>query len=99
MDENNRLRRHLFEWNVRDYQGNVEVNKGIRGSLTSAGSPEFWWLNNGVAILCSDATSAGKSYSLSNIRIVNGLQTSHEIYEVLKNNRTSEAENKVLSTA
>ena len=96
VDENNRLRRHLFEWNVRDYQGNVEVNKGIRNSLTSADSPEFWWLNNGVTILCSDATSVGKSYSLSNIQIVNGLQTSHEIYEVLKNSRTTETENKML---
>lgn len=96
VDENGRLQRHLFEWNVRDYQGNVEVNKGIRKSLTSADSPEFWWLNNGVTILCSDATSAGKSYSLSNIQIVNGLQTSHEIYEALKSFRTPEAENKML---
>jgi hypothetical protein len=96
VDEHDRLRRHLFEWNVRDYQGNVEVNKGIRNSLTSADSPEFWWLNNGVTILCSEATSAGKSYSLSNIQIVNGLQTSHEIYDVLKNNRTPEAEKKML---
>jgi hypothetical protein len=96
VEENGRLRRHLFEWNVRDYQGNVAVNQGIRKSLTSAGSPEFWWLNNGVTILCSDATSAGKAYSLSNIQIVNGLQTSHEIYEVLKNYRTFEAENKML---
>jgi hypothetical protein len=93
VDENGRLRRHLFEWNVRDYQGNVEVNKGIRKSLISTDSPEFWWLNNGVTILCSDATSAGKAYSLSNIQIVNGLQTSHEIYEVLRNYRTPEAEN------
>jgi hypothetical protein len=84
VDESNHLRRHLFEWNVRDYQGNVEVNKGIRSSLTSADSPEFWWLNNGVTILCSGATSAGKSYSLSDMQIVNGLQTSHEIFEVLK---------------
>ena len=96
VDENGRLRRHLFEWNVRDYQGNVEVNKGIRNSLTSADSPEFWWLNNGVTILCSDATSAGKAYSLTNIQIVNGLQTSHEIYEALKNHRTPETENKML---
>jgi len=96
VDENGRLQRHLFEWNVRDYQGNVEVNKGIRKSLTSADSPEFWWLNNGVTILCSDATSAGKAYSLSNIQIVNGLQTSHEIYEALKSYRTPEAENKML---
>jgi hypothetical protein len=96
VDENGRLRRHLFEWNVRDYQGNVEVNKGIRESLTSADTPEFWWLNNGVTILCSEATSAGKSYSLSNIQIVNGLQTSNEIYGALKSQRTPEAENKML---
>jgi hypothetical protein len=96
VDENDRLRRHLFEWNVRDYQGNVEVNKGIRSSLTSADSPEFWWMNNGVTILCSEATSAGKAYSLSNIQIVNGLQTSHEIYETLKNQKTPETENKML---
>lgn len=96
VDGNGRLRRHLFEWNVRDYQGNVEVNKGIRNSLTAIDSPEFWWLNNGVTILCSEATSAGKAYSLSNIQIVNGLQTSHEIYEVLKNHRTPETENKML---
>lgn len=96
VDENDRLRRHLFEWNVRDYQGNVEVNKDIRSSLTSTDSPEFWWLNNGVTILCSEATSAGKAYSLSDIQIVNGLQTSHEIYEALKKQRTPETENKML---
>lgn len=96
VDENDHLRRHLFEWNVRDYQGNVEVNKDIRNSLTSTDSPEFWWLNNGVTILCSEATSAGKAYSLSDIQIVNGLQTSHEIYEALKKQRTTETENKML---
>jgi hypothetical protein len=25
---------HLFDFNVRDYQGDVEVNKGIRDALT-----------------------------------------------------------------
>jgi hypothetical protein len=96
VDDNGRLRRHLFEWNVRDYQGNVEVNKEIRQSLTSATAPEFWWLNNGVTILCSEATSAGKAYSLTDIQIVNGLQTSHEIYDALKNYRTPEAESRML---
>jgi hypothetical protein len=84
VDDNGRLRRHLFEHNVRDYEGNVSVNLEIRRSLNSPGSPEFWWLNNGVTILCSAATSAGKTYSLSDIQIVNGLQTSREIYEALR---------------
>jgi hypothetical protein len=96
VDENGRLRRHLFEWNVRDYQGNVAVNQDIRKSLNAPDSPEFWWLNNGVTIICSDATSAGKTYSLSDIQIVNGLQTSHEIYEALKERPTPEIEERML---
>lgn len=91
VDENGRLRRHLFEWNVRDYQGKVSVNQEIRKSLTDEASPEFWWLNNGVTIICSDATSAGKTYSLTNIQIVNGLQTSHEIFEVLRGDQGPES--------
>ncbi len=96
VDENSRLRRHLFEWNVRDYQGNVTVNQEIRRTLQKDDSPEFWWLNNGVTILCSEATSAGKTYSLSNIQIVNGLQTSHTIYDVLKSDPETEARDRML---
>jgi len=96
VDENGRLRRHLFEHNVRDYEGNVSVNLEIRRSLNSAVSPEFWWLNNGVTILCSAATSAGKTYSLSDIQIVNGLQTSHEIYEALRPGSPAEADARML---
>ncbi|MHA6762010.1 AIPR family protein [Streptacidiphilus sp. PAMC 29251] len=89
VDENGRLRRHLFEWNVRDYQGNVSVNQEIRNSLNSPDSPEFWWMNNGVTLICSEATSTAKTYSLSNIQIVNGLQTSHEIFEALRGSSES----------
>jgi hypothetical protein len=96
VDENGRLRRHLFEHNVRDYEGNVSVNLEIRRSLNSPDSPEFWWLNNGVTILCSAATSAGKTYSLSDIQIVNGLQTSHEIYQALRPGGPAEADTRML---
>ncbi|WP_345982689.1 AIPR family protein [Streptomyces sp. DSS69] len=96
VDENGRLRRHLFEWNVRDYQGNVSVNQEIRSSLTSEGGPEFWWLNNGVTLVCSEATSTAKTYSLSNIQIVNGLQTSHEIFEALRGLENAASEERML---
>ncbi|MFD9493843.1 AIPR family protein [Streptomyces sp. NPDC060005] len=96
VDDNGRLRRHLFEWNVRDYQGNVSVNQEIRSSLTSSDSPEFWWLNNGVTLICSEATSTAKTYSLSDIQIVNGLQTSHEIFEALRGEGSSNAEDRML---
>lgn len=84
-DESGNLKGHIFDWNVRDYQGAVEVNKEIRESLASADVTEFWWLNNGVTVLCSQATVAGKKFQLDNVQIVNGLQTSHAIYKTLSN--------------
>src|ERR1039458_5459460 len=70
------LRKHIFDWNVRDYEGAVEVNREIAGSLGDADGPEFWWLNNGVTIICSRASATGKTFSLDDVQIVNGLQTS-----------------------
>jgi hypothetical protein len=82
-DEQGDLRRHIFDWNVRDYQGNVEVNTEIEESLKDPAGPEFWWLNNGVTVVCSKASVIGKTYSLDDVQVVNGLQTSHTIYNVL----------------
>jgi len=82
-DERGALRRHIFDWNVRDYQGDVEVNKEIRDSLLSDSSPEFWWLNNGVTIICASALIVGKTFNLDDVQIVNGLQTSQTVFEVL----------------
>lgn len=82
-DDDGALRRYIFDWNVRDYQGNVEVNREIHKSLNRADSPEFWWLNNGVTIICTNTAIVGKKYVLDDVQIVNGLQTSHAIFEVL----------------
>ena len=54
-DEDGHLRSQLFEGNVRDYQGKTEVNREIRSTLETAGKEDFWWLNNGVSIICSNA--------------------------------------------
>ncbi len=83
-DDAGRLRKNLFDLNVRDYQGDVEVNRDIRSSIETPSSPEFWWLNNGVTIVCSKATAVGKTYALDDVQIVNGLQTSHTVFEVLQ---------------
>jgi hypothetical protein len=82
-DESGALRRHIFDWNVRDYQGEVEVNREMQESLANAADPDFWWLNNGVTIICSKTSIVGKTYSLDDVQIVNGLQTSHSIYRAL----------------
>ena len=82
-DEEGNLIRHIFDWNVRDYQGNIEVNKEIKASLEDTEAPDFWWLNNGVTIICSTASIQGKTYTLDDVQIVNGLQTSYTTYHAL----------------
>lgn len=82
-DEDGHVRSHLFEGNVRDYQGKTEVNKEIRATLDSSSVEDFWWLNNGVSIICSDASLSGKTLTIEDVEIVNGLQTSREIFHAL----------------
>lgn len=85
-DEDKILRKYLFESNVRDYQGdNIEVNRDIRRTLSSDKlDVDFWWLNNGITILASKASVAGKVITLDDVQIVNGLQTTSTIYEYLR---------------
>lgn len=98
-DEHGGLRRYLFESNVRDYLGEVQINEDIRATLesnASASSEDFWWLNNGVTILASHATVAGKEISLENVQIVNGLQTTETIYRYFSGGGSTEDERAVL---
>lgn len=89
-DVNGYLRRYIFESNVRDYQGNVEVNRDILHTLQSGSGIDFWWLNNGITVLTSKASVAGKTITLDDVQIVNGLQTSRVIYDYLKDNPLEE---------
>lgn len=73
------LRGHIFEANVRDFQGDVTVNNEI-GATLLAPTDEFWWLNNGITILSSDISFSGDIYAIKDPLIVNGLQTSYKIY-------------------
>lgn len=75
------LRDYILEPNVRAYLGSKGVNSEIRNTLL-AGSKvdEFWWLNNGVTITSSEIKPGISSLVLKDARVVNGLQTSREIY-------------------
>ncbi len=98
-DESGRLRRLAFEANVRDYQGSTRVNEAIKISLEnefSPGDPDFWWLNNGVTILCSEASMIGEQLNLKDVQIVNGLQTSVAVYEHFKDVEPEENDQRVI---
>lgn len=82
-DSNGDIRRRIFYENVRDYQGTENsVNKEIRATITGKQTRgQFILLNNGVTIITKSVTSLGANiYELSDFQIVNGCQTSNEIY-------------------
>jgi hypothetical protein len=83
-DGKGKLQRHIFEANVRDYQGQTSVNQQIQETLSSQGQEDFWWLNNGVTIIATRANSTGKALQIENPEIVNGLQTSNELFNRFK---------------
>jgi hypothetical protein len=86
ISEDGQLHNHIFDANVRDYQGNIEVNKEIRKTLMQNTAQDFWWLNNGVTIIATKGTIAGKTLTLEDPQVVNGLQTSLEIYKYFHEN-------------
>lgn len=88
---------HIFDDNVRAYQNSVEVNKNIAASLRSADNEvDFWYLNNGITILCENAVVPGKRIKISDPQIINGLQTSFEILNFFDENPEREDERQIL---
>lgn len=94
--DNGSLRRYVFEGNVRDFEGEVEVNREIRLSLEDSSAPQFWWLNNGVTILCSGVTSRGKTFYVEDPQIVNGLQTSMVIFDHFSSGKKKSGDRRLL---
>jgi hypothetical protein len=86
MTEDGHLQTRFLEPNVRDYQGKSNtVNTGIRNTLENTSPDEdFWWLNNGITILATQCGTSGDQVRIENPEIVNGLQTSHEVFNWYK---------------
>lgn len=80
-DDGERLNTQLFDSNVRDHEGRNEVNDAIQCTLGSVdNSDDFWWLNNGVTVVATKALPNGHELILESPQVVNGLQTSTEVW-------------------
>lgn len=73
------IRKSLFDDNVRDYQGDNNINIEISNTLTVE-PQKFALLNNGITIVCEKYTPSNRQITLKNPQIVNGCQTSHVIF-------------------
>jgi hypothetical protein len=76
----------VFNENVRIYQKlKNRINRSIYETALSDKNFEFWYLNNGVTIVCDECRYQPNSRSpkakLSNLQIVNGGQTTRALFE------------------
>lgn len=74
----------VFNENIRLYKKNHRINHNIIATALSEENYEFWYLNNGITIVCDECiyqpTRSPKA-KLLNFQIVNGGQTSHSLFE------------------
>jgi hypothetical protein len=70
----------LFEQNFRYFVGNKRIDNNITKSLTNK-RDDFWFLNNGIIIGCSDYTDDADNIKLYDFSIINGCQTTTLIGE------------------
>jgi hypothetical protein len=96
-EPNNQLAERFFDSNVRGYWKSTTVNKRIASSLKAGSPPEFWLLNNGITILTEKIGTAGHlEVEVTDPQIVNGLQTSREIFNYFSSASPSAADNRRL---
>jgi len=75
----------IFEANVRNYLGNVRINRNIEDTAISPDQAElFWFYNNGINMVCSKLSFRSHTDSsrvqLENAQIVNGCQSVHSLW-------------------
>lgn len=80
----------VFDLNIRKYLGKLGgVNKDIINTCTNSNlSPLFWFLNNGVTIICDKVDPVtdpdDPKVKIENMQIVNGCQTATSLANALK---------------
>ncbi|WP_273708137.1 AIPR family protein [Leuconostoc mesenteroides] len=86
-----KLNEKMFDANIRDFMNRSSINQQIEETVKSGAikpmeevKADFWWLNNGITLLADEGNLRGQSFTLENVQIVNGLQTSYSIYRALK---------------
>ncbi|MGH9535454.1 MAG: AIPR family protein [Terriglobales bacterium] len=78
--DGDRMSDGLFYNNVRDWQGDNQVNTAIRETLTTDTRRRFVLMNNGVTIIARTLKHTGFKFTVEDYQIVNGCQTSNVLF-------------------
>ena len=84
-NEDGMIRANMFNDNVRDYQGDTDVNQEMETTLQTC-PMNFVLFNNGITIVCDTLKSKNKVLKIKNPQIVNGCQTCNSLYNVKRKN-------------
>ena len=90
-DDDRKINEEVFNENVRvDLGRENTINRGIFESALADSNYEFWYLNNGITIVCDECNYVPNSRSprvtLRNLQIVNGGQTTRAIFHAYHDN-------------
>jgi len=82
IEEDGEIIKSIFYDNVRDWQGESpgHVNAEIRDTIRSDHKDRFVLMNNGVTIIARNLQVTGHKCYIEDFQIVNGCQTSHELF-------------------
>ncbi len=80
-----KIKKSVFNDNVRDYQGDTTVNQGIHETIIK--NPErFVLYNNGITIVCENFIHQNQKLRIEKPQIVNGCQTCNSLFDVYVKN-------------
>lgn len=74
----------IFDENIRLYEGNVPVNKGIKNTASSDDSQFFYFFHNGIVFICDSCqnSTGNQKATLTAASVVNGCQTIVSLKEI-----------------
>lgn len=70
----------LLSKNLRYHVAGANIDKAIRASIQTS-PDDFWFKNNGITIICDDFKVSGTEVKLKHFSIVNGGQTTYNLYK------------------
>lgn len=79
-DDSGNMLKGLFYDNVRDFQGDNDVNLEIQKTLEDESRRLFVLMNNGVTVVADSIQKTGDSFTLEGYQVVNGCQTSNVLF-------------------
>ncbi len=79
-DDSGNMLKGLFYDNVRDFQGDNDVNMEIQKTLEDDSRRLFVLMNNGVTVVADSIQKTGNRFTLEGYQVVNGCQTSNVLF-------------------